>query len=255
MVYLDSHAHILSEEFEEDFDEMLKTCFERGVTRINIMCTEQDEARRAMKVVEQDPLHFTMPYGIFPTDVEKVTEELWDGFLEIAYDKRCACIGEIGLDYYWEKDETIRDKQKQLFIDQIKIANKVRKPICVHSRDAMQDTFDIMKEYPSKGLLHSFSGSLEMANEFIKRGYYISIGGPVTFKNSRHAVEVVQGIDKNFLLSGTDSPYMAPEPVRGTRNVPFNIPYIVQKMADVRNENVLDLAKTIDENWTRFLSQ
>ena len=163
-------------------------------------------------------------------------------------------IGEIGLEYHWVKDEEMRKKQKELFIRQIELAKKLHKPIAVHSRDAIQDTYDIMKEHQCPGLLHCFSGTKEMAKEFNKLGYYIALGGALTFKNARHAVEVAQSVDESFLLTETDCPYMAPEPVRGTRNEPSNIPYITKKMAEVRNVSVEYMASVIMDNWERYLS-
>ena len=121
------------------------------------------------------------------------------------------------------------------------------------AEDAIQDTFDILKEHQVPGLLHCFPGTKEMAKEFTKLGYYIALGGALTFKNARHSVEVVETIDEKYLLSETDCPYMAPVPVRGTKNEPSNIPYIVQKMADVRNVSVEHMASTILENWKRYL--
>lgn len=251
--YIDTHAHIFSEEFEEDRKEMLETCKERNVKRINIMCTLADEAKRAMDFSMQDPFGFQVSYGIFPCDVVKVNDAMLEELEIITKDPRCTCVGEIGLDYYWDKDEGVRKAQRELFVHQIQLAVKVNKPICVHSRDALQDTFDLMCQNPSRGLLHCYSGSKEMAEEFVKRGYYIALGGPVTFKNARHACEVVQNIDVRYLLSETDSPYMAPEPVRGTKNAPFNIPYIVKKMALLRECEEEELKEQIAENWTRFL--
>ena len=162
-------------------------------------------------------------------------------------------VGEIGIDYHWEKDPGIQEKQRQLFIRQIETAKKLNKPILVHSRDAIQDTFDILREHKVHGLIHCYSGTKEMAREFVKQGYYIALGGAVTFKNSRHAKEVAADIDVNYLLSETDCPYMAPEPVRGTRNDPSNIPYIVDVLAKCRNITVEEMASQIDANWTRFL--
>ena len=151
------------------------------------------------------------------------------------------------------QDPGIQEKQRQLFIRQIETAKKLNKPILVHSRDAIQDTFDILREHKVHGLIHCYSGTKEMAREFVKQGYYIALGGAVTFKNSRHAKEVAADIDVNYLLSETDCPYMAPEPVRGTRNDPSNIPYIVDVLAKCRNITVEEMASQIDANWTRFL--
>ena len=253
LTYLDSHAHLFSEEFDEDREAMFARAKEKGVTLLNIMCTSTAEADKAMACAEKDPEHITVSCGIFPTDVSDLTEETKQDFLRVMKDARCTCIGEIGLDYYWEKDETMRAKQRELFIEQIQLANELGKPICVHSRDAIQDTFDIMKEYRAHGLMHSFSGSAEMGREFVKLGYYLSLGGPVTFKNARHAREVVTSMDVNYLLSETDSPYMAPEPVRGRRNEPANIPYIVARMAECRDMTAEELAPVIEQNWRRFL--
>jgi TatD DNase family protein len=129
----------------------------------------------------------------------------------------------------------------------------MNKPVLVHSRDAMQDTFDIMKAHHWKGLLHCFSGTKEMAKEFTKLGYYIALGGALTFKNARHSVEVCSAIDENYLLSETDCPYMAPVPYRGKRNEPSYIPLIVKKMAEVRNTSEEHMAEVISANWDRFL--
>lgn len=253
IVYLDSHAHLLSDAFADDPEGVFARAREKGVKLLNIMCTEVEEADKAMAYAERDPEHIKVSCGIFPTDVNDLTDEVKNEFLRVMHDERCTCIGEIGLDYYWEKDETMRMKQRELFIEQIELAGKLNKPICVHSRDAIQDTFDIMKEHRVHGLMHSFSGSAEMGREFVKLGYYLSLGGPVTFKNARHAREVVSSMDIHYLLSETDSPYMAPEPVRGTRNEPANIPYIVARMAECRDMSVEDMARQIEENWHRFL--
>lgn len=255
ITYLDSHAHLFMDAYAEDFEEMMERAGTRGVTLLNIMCTTVEEAERAMAYAEHDPAHITVSCGIFPTDVNELTPDVKEAFFRVMKDERCTCIGEIGLDYYWEKDEAMRAKQRELFIEQIALANELDKPICVHSRDAMQDTFDLMKAHPSRGLMHSFSGSAEMGREFVKRGYYLSLGGPVTFKNARHSRDVVTDMDVRYLLSETDSPYMAPEPVRGKRNEPANIPYIVARMAECRNMEVPVLAKQIEENWRRFLGK
>lgn len=251
--FFDSHAHILGEEFNEDRMEMLDKCASKHVDRIMIITLSNDECRQAIEYARKDPQRFQVACGIFPLDVEKVTDEYWNEFVELVKQDEVLAIGEIGLDYYWEKDEEKRELQKEFFIKQIELAKSINKPILVHSRDAIQDTYNIMKEHKTKGLLHCFPGSIEMANEFTKLGYYIALGGPCTFKNARHAKEVVKDIDLNYLLTETDSPYMAPEPVRGTRNDPSNIPYIAQKMADIREMPLEEMAQILNDNYTRFL--
>ena len=185
--------------------------------------------------------------------VKDATSEKLRKLEEIISKKEITAVGEIGMDLYYESD--IREAQKELFIYQIELAKKYNKPILVHSRDAMQDTYDIMKEHHVRGLLHCFSGSAEMAVEFTKLGYYIALGGAATFKNARHALEVCKAIDMKYLLSETDCPYMAPVPVRGTRNEPCNIPYIVDVLAKTRDISVEEMANTIDENYKRFLKE
>jgi TatD DNase family protein len=254
LIYLDSHCHLFSEEFAEDFEEMMGRAEEKNVRYLNIMCTEEEEAYRAMEYCERDREHITVSYGIFPTDVKDM-ERRWQEFEAIVSDPRIACVGEIGLDYYWEKDPAMREKQREMFVRQIETAVRLNKPICIHSRDAIQDTFDLLKEHPCRALMHSFSGSVEMGREFVKLGCFLSIGGPVTFKNARHAAEVVKDMDVSFLLTETDSPYMAPVPVRGRRNEPANIPYITAKMAELRDVPVSALAPVIIENWKRFLNR
>ena len=251
--YLDSHAHLMGEEFQDDLGEVIQKCNEKNVNHIMIITLNKDEALRAIEFVKRDPERYVIATGIFPEDVDKVTEETWSDFVEIASRKEISVIGEIGLEYHWVKDEETRKRQRELFIKQIQLAKSLNKPIAVHSRDAAQDTFDIMKEYQCHGLVHCFSGTKEMAKEYNKLGYYIALGGPLTFKNARHAVEVAESIDEKYLLTETDSPYMAPVPVRGTRNDPSNIPYITKKMAEVRGVSEEYMAEVIMDNWKRYL--
>lgn len=251
--FFDSHAHLMGEEYEQDRDAVVKACKEKHVDRILIITLSIAEAKRAIAFAKQDPKMFQVACGIFPCDVNEETEKQWEEFVELVSRDEIFAIGEIGLDYYWEKDPEKREMQRYWFVKQMELAKRLKKPILVHSRDAIQDTYDLMKEHHPKGLLHCFPGSLEMAKEFTKLGYYLALGGPVTFKNARHAKEVVEGMDLNYLLTETDSPYMAPEPVRGTRNDPSNIPYVVAKMAELRNLTLEEMAEQLNQNYDRFL--
>ena len=256
MNFLDSHAHLMGEEFAADLDAVLERAEKAQVTRIMIITLSQAEAERALAFVDAHPqAGFSVSTGIFVDEAGTYTEDDWNRFEHLAKDPRISCVGEIGLDYHWEKDAAVHQRQKELFIRQIELAKALKKPIAVHSRDAMQDTYDILKAHRVRGLLHCFSGSKEMALEFTKLGYYIALGGAVTFKNSRHSREVAAAIDGRYLLSETDSPYMAPEPVRGTRNEPANIPYIVAAMAALRSVSTVEMAALIQDNWTRFLER
>lgn len=251
MRYVDSHAHIMSEEFQEDFEDVIAHIEEKQIEKVMIVCTRAEEALRAIDFAKANPIRYQVAYGIHPEDIKSVTKEDLEVLEEIVSKKEISAVGEIGLDYHWEPDT--KEQQKELFIQQIKIANKVNKPILVHSRDAIQDTFDIMKEHRCRGLLHCFPGSAEMGLEFTKLGYYIALGGAITFKNARHSKEVCATIDPKYLLSETDCPYMAPEPHRGTRNEPSNIPFIVKVMAEVRNVTVEEMSEQIYRNYEHFL--
>ena len=253
--YVDTHCHLMGEEFQEDLEDVIARCKEKHVDKLMIITLSLEETKQAIEFVKRDPENYKVAAGIFPEDVTKVDEKYWNDFCELAKDPMVTAIGEIGLEYHWVTDEADRAVQREYFAKLIELAREVNKPILVHSRDAMQDTFDIMKKHHWKGLLHCFPGSKEMAKEFTKLGYYIALGGALTFKNARHSVDVVETIDLNYLLSETDAPYMAPVPVRGTRNEPSNIPYIVEKMAEIRNIPVEDMAAQIDANWTRFLEE
>ena len=250
--YVDSHAHIFSEEFQDDFDAVIQRAKDAHVEQIMIMCTKEHEAEQAIAFARKDPEHYRVAYGIFMDDVDQA-DARYARFEELIRDPMVAAVGEIGLDYYWVKDN--KEAQKALFIRQIESARQVHKPILVHARDAMQDCFDILKEHRIPGVMHCYSGSAEMAVEFTKLGYYIALGGALTFKNSRHAKEVCRAVDPAYLLSETDCPYMAPEPVRGTRNEPCNIPYIVYKMAELRDCSVNDMADQIMANYRRYLKE
>jgi TatD DNase family protein len=250
--YVDAHCHILAEEFQADFDGVMERIRQKNIIRMALITSRPEEAERAIALAAADS-RFDAAYGIHPEDVRLYNEESFRRFEELAENPQIHIIGEIGLDYHWEKET--KELQQELFIRQIETANRLHKPVNVHSRDAMQDTFDILKAHPCRGSLHSFSGSAEMAVEFTKLGYYISLGGPVTFKNARHSREVAAAVDEHFLLSETDCPYMAPEPVRGTRNEPSNIPYIAAAIAAARGTDMLHMTRVLKENYDRLFRE
>ena len=232
MGWIDSHCHIIDEAFSDDFDEIIKRIEENNIERCMIVCCYDHEYDKAIALAKKDS-RFDVAVGIHPSDVKKLNDDIWNKFIEESSNPYVNAIGEIGLDYYWDKDN--KDDQKDIFIKQIEIANKLNKPILVHSRDAMQDTFDIMKKYPAKGVMHCYSGSREMAKEFMKLGYYLSLGGPVTYKNANEPKEVAKIIDDDKILIETDCPYLTPVPFRGKRNEPSYVVYTGKYISELRN--------------------
>ena len=232
MGWIDSHCHIIDEAFSDDFDEIIKRIEENNIERCMIVCCYDHEYDKAIALAKKDS-RFDVAVGIHPSDVKKLNDDIWNKFIEYSNNPYVKAIGEIGLDYYWDKDN--KDDQKDIFIKQIEIANKLNKPILVHSRDAMQDTFDIMKKYPAKGVMHCYSGSREMAKEFMKLGYYLSLGGPVTYKNANEPKEVAKIIDDDKILIETDCPYLTPVPFRGKRNEPSYVVYTGKYISELRN--------------------
>ena len=232
MGWIDSHCHIIDEAFSDDFDEIIKRIEENNIERCMIVCCYDHEYDKAIALAKKDS-RFDVAVGIHPSDVKKLNDDIWNKFIEYSNNPYVKAIGEIGLDYYWDKDN--KDDQKDIFIRQIEIANKLNKPILVHSRDAMQDTFDIMKKYPTKGVMHCYSGSREMAKEFMKLGYYLSLGGPVTYKNANEPKEVAKIIDDDKILIETDCPYLTPVPFRGKRNEPSYVIYTGKYISELRN--------------------
>lgn len=253
MNYIDTHVHLFVQAFAGDFDAVVERARKAGVERMMIITTDEEEAYRAMPFVEKDPYHFQLAYGIHPQRISEVTDEMIRKCDEIVRDPRVTAVGEIGLDYITDKER--KDLQKEVFINQIETAVSLNKPILVHSRKAIQDTYDIMKAHPSRGLMHSFGGSVEMGREFMKLGYYIVYGGAATYLNNRHAKEVVRDMDLRYLLTETDAPYVTPEPFRGERNEPCNLPYILRSLAAYRGIPEEELAGIIEENYRRFLGE
>ena len=249
MGWIDSHCHIIDEAFSDDFDEIIKRIEENNIERCMIVCCYDHEYDKAIALAKKDS-RFDVAVGIHPSDVKKLNDDIWNKFIEYSNNPYVKAIGEIGLDYYWDKDN--KDDQKDIFIRQIEIANKLNKPILVHSRDAMQDTFDIMKKYPTKGVMHCYSGSREMAKEFMKLGYYLSLGGPVTYKNANEPKEVAKIIDNDKILIETDCPYLTPVPFRGKRNEPSYVIYTGKYISELRNVDEDVLQSQLVNNYDRL---
>lgn len=247
---IDTHSHIMDDAFNEDREEVIQRIVDNNMEKCMIICSRLEEVIPAIELKRRDP-RFQVAVGIHPEDVTRANE-LWDTFMEYSGFEEIDAIGEIGLDYYWDKDH--KEEQKELFINQIKRAMELNKPILVHARDAIQDTYDIMKEYRCTGVMHCFAGSVEMAKEFTKLGYYLAFGGALTFKNAKHSVDVVKAIDMNYLLTETDCPYMTPVPYRGKRNEPFYVSLVAEKMAEIKEMTVEEVDTIILKNYDRLLN-
>ena len=286
MKLFDSHAHLDDEKFDEDRDIIIEEIHKCDVEKFVSAGYSLEGSKKAIELSKKyDFIYATA--GISPNDIPQTKEELWKMLAEIEQmalenkivtnnenetstneicvkkqletnKKKLVAIGEIGLDYYWNKDN--KELQKEAFIEQIRIANKLDLPIVIHTREAIMDTLQILKENPvnKKGIFHCCPLNRELVKEALKLNFYISFCGPVTFKTSKNAAEIIEMVPNDKMLIETDSPYLSPEPLRGRRNDPRNVKYVAQKVADVKGlqlEQVAEItyknAKTIfniDEN-------
>ena len=239
---IDTHAHILSE-YYNDIDSLIKMLKEKNVLYVLNAATNYNESLEVLDLAKKYN-NFILPViGIHPECINDKNN--LNKIEKLIKNNKIYAIGEIGLDYYWVKDN--KDEQKELFINQLKLAKKNNMPVIVHSREAIQDTFDILKEYKVKGIIHSYSGSLEMAREFIKLGYKLGIGGVLTFKNSK-LFEVIKNIDLESIVLETDSPYLSPEPFRGKQNNPSNVYYVAKKISEIKNISIEEVINITTKN-------
>lgn len=257
MGLFDSHSHLNDEKFDEDREEQIKKIRESGVSNFITAGYSVESSKKALEIAKKYDFIYTTA-GVSPNDIPQTEEELWKQLAEIEKiveknkEKICA-IGEIGLDYYWNTDN--KELQKKAFIEQIKIANKYNLPIVIHTREAVMDTLQILKEnkVTKTGVFHCCPQNRELIKEGLKLGFYISFAGPITFKNSKNAEEMINLVPNDRILIETDSPYLAPEPVRGTRNTPANVKYIAQKIADVKGLTLEEVEKITFENTKNIL--
>lgn len=245
-MFVDTHCH-LYRSYYEDLDDVIEQIKESEIYRvINNGCDKNSNIEVLELVGKYDLMYGAL--GIHPESANEYTQEDLDYIEEHIKDKKIVAIGEIGLDYYWIKDN--KDKQKELFEYQLKLAEKYNIPVIIHSREATQDTIDILKKYNVKGIIHSFSGSYEVAQIYIKMGFLLGINGVITFKNC-NLKDVIEKIDvSNFVLE-TDSPYLTPVPNRGKRNDPTKVMDIAKFIADIKGITLEDLSKEINGNLSK----
>ncbi len=242
-MYIDSHCHLTCDALFSDLNQIVNNAGD--VSGFLIMCTSEEEFLRALPLREKDR-RFKIAWGWHPQDAVTIKDENLDRLEQSA--PLLDCLGEIGLDYYW--DASHKEVQKELFIRQIQIANRNNLPVSIHMRQATKDTLDILKEQAqTKIIFHCFSGSLETMKECLKLDSMISFAGPLTFKNAKHAPQCVIHCPTDRLLSETDSPYLAPEPLRGTRNEPANVRYVAKKISRLKEMDEAILCRQISDNF------
>lgn len=243
-MYIDTHCHVLND-YYDDIDEIINKCKNNGVNKIIVSGCDIETNKEVLELVNKyDIIYGTI--GFHPTELNDFKEEYFEFLEKNIMNEKIVGIGEIGLDYHYE--DTDKNKQINVFTRQLEMAEKYNKPIVVHSRDSIQDTYNILSNYKLKGSIHCFSGSVEMAKLFVKLGYKLGVGGIITYKNAKNIKEVVKNIDLSYILLETDSPYLSPEPYRGTKNDPSNIPIIAGAIADIRNVSKIDVARITTDN-------
>ncbi len=237
----ETHAHYDDKAFEEDRERLLSQMDKNGIANIVNVSSDLESCKRTIELVN----NYSFVYGalgIHPSDSGELTKEDLHWIEEKCRQGKIVAVGEIGLDYYWDTPE--REIQKKWFVEQLKLAKRTHLPVIIHSRDAAKDTYDILCEQHAEeigGVIHCFSYGVEMAKEYIKMGFYIGIGGVLTFKNAKKLKEVAEIIPLDRIVLETDSPYLAPEPNRGKRNSSLNIPYIIEELAQIRGVSIEEI--------------
>ena len=243
----ETHAHYDDEVFNEDRGQLLAGLPEKGIGRVINVGASIETTRTTLALAEAyDYIYAAV--GVHPSDIDGLNEETYSWLKEQTAHPKTVAMGEIGLDYYWDKEN--HDLQKEWFIRQLDLARKKEKPVIIHSREAAADTMEIMKEYASglRGVIHCYSYSAEMAKEYVKMGYYIGIGGVVTFKNAKKLKQVVQEIPLESIVLETDCPYLAPVPYRGKRNSSLYLPYVAEEIAALKGAAAEDVVLQTEEN-------
>lgn len=244
---IDTHAHIDM----LDFDKTITLMSEYGVKKALIPSVEVATLDKVLDTALKNENLYAM-IGIFPTEAKTYTPEIEEKLRDMAKNFKIKAVGEIGLDYYWDK--SFVELQKEVFVKQIKLANELNLPIVVHDREAHKDSFDLLKEYNknSKVLFHCFSGSVEFMRECVKQGWYIAIGGVVTFKNAIKMKDVAKTVPLEYLVLETDSPYLTPVPFRGKENSPAYVKYVAEEIANLRDIPINEIIDITTNNAERF---
>ncbi|MFP7343948.1 TatD family hydrolase [Bacillus safensis] len=244
----DTHAHLNAEQYNEDLEQVIERAKSEKVEKIVVVGFDRPTITRAMELIEEYDFIYAA-IGWHPVDAIDMTDEDLAWIKDLSQHEKVVAIGEMGLDYYWDKSP--KDVQKEVFRRQIALAKEVKLPIVIHNRDATEDVLTILKEEGAAevgGIMHCFTGSLETAKACMEMNFYISFGGPVTFKNAKKPKEVVKEIPSEKLLIETDCPYLTPVPFRGKRNEPSYVKYIAEQIAELREISFEELAELTTKN-------
>lgn len=250
----ETHAHYEDEQFDSDRDELLSSMQLHGISTVVNVGSTIETTKKSIELAEAYDFIYAA-VGVHPSEIDCLNEENLKWLYTAAQHPKAAAIGEIGLDYYWDKEEEVRKRQRYWFQRQLRLAENVGLPVIIHSRDAAADTLDLMKEAYAMhipGVIHCFSYSVEQAEQYVDMGYYIGVGGVVTFKNAKKLKEVVETIPLSSILLETDCPYMAPEPYRGKRNQSVYLTYVAEKIAQIKGVTKQEVIDATRENACRM---
>lgn len=245
---VDSHAHLDDKRFDNDREDLIKNFKENNIEFIVNPGADLKTSRKAVKLAKENE-NIYAAVGVHPHDAGDMDENTIAELKKLAKEEKVVAIGEIGLDYYY--DNSPREIQKKWFKEQIKLAKELDLPIIIHDRDAHEDTYNILKEENDeklRGIMHCYQSSLEMSKQFIELGLFISLAGPVTFKNAKTPKEVASGVSLDNLLIETDSPYLTPHPYRGKRNEPKHVKHVAQMIADLKGISIEEVIQKTNQN-------
>lgn len=248
---IDTHAHYDDEQFDIDRDELLSSLEDGGISAVVNASASVHSWDKILGLTKKYSFVYGM-IGVHPDEIGELDEESFARMEKLVSEPKIVAVGEIGLDYYWDKES--HEQQKEWFIRQLNLAREKNLPVNIHSREAAADTFEILKEYGQglKAIIHCYSYSKEMALEYVKMGYLIGVGGVVTFKNAKKLKEVVQAVPMEQIVLETDCPYLAPTPYRGKRNSSLYLPHVAEAIAELKGMTVEEVIEKTEENARRF---
>ena len=254
MAWIDTHAHIVSDELFERFDEVIENAIKHDVDKIVVICGSMAEVERALSVCEGNDM-FDLAIGVHPTSTKEVSIIEQEAMFKYLEHPQVKFVGEIGLDYYW--DDSYKDLQIERLVQQINIANEFDLPIIIHIRSSSDDVFDVLRKHTvnRKGIVHCFTEDVESAKRFVDLGYYVGVGGIITFKNGDNIRDLVHNLPFDKILSETDSPYLAPVPKRGKRNESAYVSYVGEYIARLKGMSIVDTQKQLRKNYDRLIKK